>query len=569
MDDFDSTTDTVSVLKSFDTIIRVFFFNNDGIPVFQYHQSKTITAPPNIDNQPNFSQDEASVQILQPVFYDGAKFGKVYMEINKDFINLWKENQRQRLIIFFFITLILAFIFAILIEPLITAPILKLAKAMQKVEKNHDFSQHLLTKEKKEIAQLYNGFNSMLSSVKTFSKELQEHKDAIDQAAIVSVTDVTGKIIYVNQHFINTSGYSREELIGQNHRIIKSDAHDGELFRSLWHTISNGNVWHGDICNQAKDKSYYWVHATIVPFLNEKGKPIHYMAIRYLITDKIIAEQKLAKINHQQEQIIKKRTSELEASNEQLIESEKMASLGGLVAGIAHEVNTPIGIGVTASSHLQNEIAQLKMNLAEGTLAKNEFNEFLEDASEASEIIQNNLIRAAEIIRSFKQVAVDQTSEETRLFNLEEYLHEIILNLRPTLKKTHHEIKVACSSEINIYSLPGAYSQILTNLIMNSVIHAYEKNEWGVIKISATQTDQQLHIQFEDDGKGMSEEIRNNIFEPFFTTRRGKGGSGLGMHIVYNLVTQSLKGTIKCMSNTDKGTVFEIKIPSTNEYNAI
>lgn len=254
--------------------------------------------------------------------------------------------------------------------------------------------------------------------------------------------------------------------------------------------------------------------------------------------------------------------NELRQTQKQLVESEKMASLAGLVAGVAHEINTPIGIGVTASSHLHSELKEIDKKHTENTLSAEDFEEFLEDARSATHIIQNNLQRAATLVRGFKQVAVDQSSEERRQFDLSEYLQEIILNLHPRLKKTHHQIEMAIPDDITLNSIPGALSQIFTNLILNSLAHAFDRDESGHILISAKQENTITELIYEDDGKGMPHEIREKVFDPFFTTKRGTGGSGLGMHITYNLVTTTLQGSIQCISELQQGTRFIIRIPS-------
>jgi len=253
--------------------------------------------------------------------------------------------------------------------------------------------------------------------------------------------------------------------------------------------------------------------------------------------------------------------SELKLTQKQLVESEKMASLAGLVAGVAHEINTPIGIGVTASSHLTAELEQLNDKFFDGSLATEDMQEYLEDAKSATSIIQNNLHQAATLIRGFKQVAVDQSSEEVRSFNLLEYLDEIVLNLKPRLKQTRHSINIQVDSNIEMNTVAGALAQIITNLIMNSLMHAFDEQQTGMMTISAELNDELLLLTYQDNGKGMNKDAQQNIFEPFYTTKRGAGGSGLGMHITYNLVTSTLQGTIECISTEGQGAKFMLRFP--------
>jgi len=235
-----------------------------------------------------------------------------------------------------------------------------------------------------------------------------------------------------------------------------------------------------------------------------------------------------------------------------------MAALGGLVAGLAHEINTPIGVGVTAASLLLEKTTAFAELFKTGALKRSDLEKFLEIAQQGSRITFTNLNRAAELIQSFKQVAVDQSSESRRSFNLTTYIAEVLLQLSPKLQPAQHQITITGDPELTLTSYPGAFSQIVTNMVINSLLHAYESGEQGQITISVQQTESQLIFEYADDGRGIPPEHLSKIFEPFFTTKRGQGGSGLGLHIVYNLVTQKLGGTIRCESQIGNGTRFLI-----------
>lgn len=259
----------------------------------------------------------------------------------------------------------------------------------------------------------------------------------------------------------------------------------------------------------------------------------------------------------------------LRRTQEQLVQSEKMAALGGLVAGVAHEINTPVGVGVTAASHLEQKTRELNVLYHKGQMECSDLEKYLKTANESAGIILRNLRRAAEIIRSFKEVAVDQTSEQERTFNLRGYIDEILLNLHPKLKKTRHSVTVLCPEDLELDSYPGMFSQMITNFVMNSLVHGFDPNTQGEIEIEATREADILRIRYSDNGKGMREEIRSRVFEPFYTTKRGQGGTGLGLHLIYNLVTQRLNGHIRCESTPGKGTTFIIQLPLTTELPAI
>lgn len=272
--------------------------------------------------------------------------------------------------------------------------------------------------------------------------------------------------------------------------------------------------------------------------------------------------QELQAMNEELQQALEN----LHQTQAQLVQSEKMASLGNLVAGIAHEINTPIGVGVTATSHLQKITQEFIALYKSGGLKRTDLITYLEESDEAASIIGSNLDRASQLVRSFKQVSVDQSSEGRRVFNAAHYLGELLLSLQPKLKRTHHKVLVHCDENLEIDSFPGAFAQIITNLIMNSLLHAYEPDARGQMTIQIITVDnQRIQLTYRDDGKGMEQSIVDKIFNPFFTTKRGKGGTGLGMYVVYNIVTQQFGGTIECISDLGKGTTFIIEFPLERE----
>lgn len=245
----------------------------------------------------------------------------------------------------------------------------------------------------------------------------------------------------------------------------------------------------------------------------------------------------------------------------QLVETEKMASLGDMVAGIAHEVNTPIGLGVTASSLLSDKLNEIKAAFESKTLKSSQLKKFLNDGEENVAIIFRNLERAAKLISSFKKVAVDQSSAETRTFNVRELMEEILLTLAAKLKSANVAYHLDCPSDLVVTSKPGPINQILINLILNSIYHAFEGVDNGAVDIKVMSLSDQLHLNYSDNGVGIDEGIKSRIFEPFTTTKRGSGGSGLGMHLVYNLVTQALDGHISVDSELGQGVKFDITFP--------
>jgi signal transduction histidine kinase len=251
----------------------------------------------------------------------------------------------------------------------------------------------------------------------------------------------------------------------------------------------------------------------------------------------------------------------LKTTQNQLVESEKMAALGGLVAGVAHEINTPLGLGVTAASLLADKITDFVEIYKTGQMKRSDLQNFLNNIMQNSTMILTNLNRAGDLIASFKQVAVDQTSEAQRSFKINEYLEETLLSLRSSLKKTNHQIEINGDENLKVNNYPGAFSQIVTNLVMNSLVHAYQDLDRGKLTFNFVREGEKVIFEYADDGAGIAPENLSKIFEPFFTTKRNRGGSGLGLNIVYNLVTQKLQGSIKCESQLGAGTKFFIKFP--------
>jgi signal transduction histidine kinase len=256
---------------------------------------------------------------------------------------------------------------------------------------------------------------------------------------------------------------------------------------------------------------------------------------------------------------------ELNAAQQNLIDAERLAALGGLVAGVAHEVNNPIGISLTVASSFLRRAEMFDAELKSGApLRRSQLEEFVRISSDAARQLASNLHRAGELIQSFKQVAVDRSHAERRQFSLGEATDQIIASLRPVLKKAPIAVSVDVPDGLVVDGYPGSYGQILTNLFLNAVAHAFPNGRAGAISISAKPRGaDDIEIVFADDGAGMSPEVQRQAFDPFFTTRRNEGGTGLGLHIVYNLVTQQLGGRMMLNSRPGQGTTFRIIMPRT------
>lgn len=290
-------------------------------------------------------------------------------------------------------------------------------------------------------------------------------------------------------------------------------------------------------------------------------------------------ETRNTELNDELEHRVKDRTQELEETNrdlsatlaelektilrleharDELVRSERLASLGSLVAGVAHELNTPIGVAVLASSTLLDLTKKFKAS-AETGLSRSVLNEYIESSLEGNLLIARNLDLAAERIRSFKQLSVDQTSEQRRAFEMKEIVEEVLETMRPALKRTSHQVKLGVSEGLVLDSYPGLIGQLVMNLINNALMHGFEGKENGEIRIDARALDEEFfELRVADNGIGMSAEVAAQVFDPFFTTKLGHGGSGLGMHIAYSIVTKNLGGSIRLETRPGEGAMWVI-----------
>lgn len=458
---------------------------------------------------------------------------------------------------------------------------------------------------------------ALRTSQEKFSKAFKHCADIIGITHLAS-----GRYMEVSEAFFDTFGYTRAEVVGKISSASDQKVNTNETF-PLWLRIDERNKVFQKLKKDhtLKNLETYWctksgkIHiglysAEVITIGNDP-------CIIYAwhdITDRKCDEEDLQEAHDQLENKVEQRTHELLSLNQELIamneelqgtnrelekeiterrriekelsssnqkltqaidklqtmqaylvESAKMAALGNLVAGIAHEINTPVGIGLTASSHLQELTKEFSHLCIHGTPRRQDLKNYLEELHEVATIIFKNLERAGKLIQSFKQVSADQSSELGRVFNLKKYLKEILLSMHPQLKKCNHHITLTCSDKLTLNGFPGAFSQVVSNLIMNSVIHAYDPGDQGNITITVKVEDRNILLIYTDDGKGMSTPILAKIFDPFFTTKRGHGGTGIGLHIVYNIVTQQFKGTINCESQAGCGTTFRIRLPLLKE----
>lgn len=299
----------------------------------------------------------------------------------------------------------------------------------------------------------------------------------------------------------------------------------------------------------------------------KKGEDYYSIAITVLsivflfVTLYFITSIRMYESNKYLNQRIKESNEALEEQLQYVMETEKMAALGNLVAGVAHEINTPLGVSITSVSYLESIINKYREKLEQGTMTKTDLFEMMDKIGESTKIIIKNLNNAANLIQSFKRIAVDQSSNSIINFNLKDLIESIILSLKHEYKTLQVEIKIEVPRDLSLHTDPGALVQIVTNFIINGIKHGKVEDKDLVITLKAEEKENSVLLSYEDNGRGIENKHLPHIFEPFYTTSKNKGGSGLGLNIVYNLVTQTLKGTIHVESVVDEYTKFIIEFP--------
>lgn len=382
------------------------------------------------------------------------------------------------------------------------------------------------------------------------------------------------QFVEVNDAWLTQLGFTREEVIGRTAVELHIWANSSDRQPFIDQLIRH------HIVDQLEVKFHHKDGHIVICLLSgrvfETDDETMFIFSPLDVTRQREIENEIRDLNQQLEERVQVRTLNLERANRELgealaslknmqgelIRSEKMAALGSLVAGVAHELNTPIGTSVTVASTLREQTKSMLEDVRSGNLRRSLFDKFLLNADNGTEILQRTLGRASELVSSFKQVAVDQSSSHSRIFDLQHVLDEVVVTLAPMYKKTDYTMQLDLARGIRLNSYPGAVGQIVTNLVTNALAHGFEGRTTGAMRLSTRMLDaDQVEIKFSDDGVGIPEANQRRVFDPFFTTKLGHGGSGLGMNIVYNLVTDVLGGKIELDSKPGAGTTFTIVMP--------
>ncbi|WP_413204468.1 ammonium transporter [Rhodospirillum sp. A1_3_36] len=362
-----------------------------------------------------------------------------------------------------------------------------------------------------------------------------------------------GEILFCNDLAVSSYGLETESERTRIANLYRS-SEDREGFIQILKEKGQVDGFEAHFKGPDGEDLWLMMSARLIEFQGKQA----ILTVTTSITERKALEDGLREARENAEQAL----ADLRATQDTLVESEKMASLGGLVAGVAHEINTPVGIVLTAATHLQEKTQSLRGLFEKGGVRKSDFSDYLFTAAEATAMMVSNITRAADLIQSFKQVAVDQSSDNRRPFDLRGYLSEVLPSLGPALRKTQHSLELICPEDIRMESYPGALSQVVTNLVMNALTHAFPDDRKGSMTLSVSlDVPGWIRLTFSDDGVGIPRDNLKRIFDPFFTTRRGSGGSGLGLNIVYNIVTRSLGGRIVASSKEGEGATFTLTLP--------
>ena len=382
------------------------------------------------------------------------------------------------------------------------------------------------------------------------------------------------RFVEINESWAAQMGYQRDELLGQTPQALNIWVHPQQRLDCLEQVKRDRSVVRMEV-QQRHKLGHVMICLVSARLLDFNGVQMVLFSPIDVSRQRAI-EQEIRELNARLEDRVQQRTVKLELANQELgqaltamqamqsemLRSEKMAALGSMVAGVAHELNTPIGIGVTISSTLQNQTQTLLTELHSERPRRSFMETTLQACADGAEVLLRTLVRQSELVSSFKQVAVDQSSENRRRFDLAKMLSDLLITLEPLRRKTPFALECDLEPGIAMESYPGALGQIITNLMANAIAHAFEGRAQGLMQLTTRRLgDDQVEITFHDDGVGIPPENRSLVFDPFFTTKLGRGGSGLGLHIVYNLVSKVLGGRVDLLDDGGEGTTIQIVLP--------
>jgi len=507
---------------------------------------------------------------------DGVNLGKATLTISRDRLVETRFNFLLYSALIVIVTLFIFYLLALVLSRYVTRPISELAAIAENISKGNfifpelvkrndeiGLLQHAFKSMSNEIAKQINGLSLLNAELETRvserTKSLQFARDELVQkveqlmlvGAVVdnsyfsiSIADLRlpgTPLIYVNPAFTRITGFSAGEVLGTTSRVFQDGITDPEAMKQIHFTLENKLACTVEFLDRHRNGEDFWNRLSIFPVIIEENEPRYY----------VIFEEDIS--------ALKKVSAERETLLQEAQENQRLQSLGILVAGLAHEINNPIGIAITATTHVSQTAATVRKNAS--NLTGSALTDFLEDEEIAFQLIFDNLKRASDLIRGFKDVARDRSLDEKKEINLKVYLQSIEQSLTPVLKKAKCALSLEVDPSISLHVNSGSLGQLLTNLVLNSTIHAFDGLKDRQLKISGSQTQQYVFLKITDNGNGISASVLPNLFTPFYTTSRAKGGTGLGLYISRQIATEVLNGSLSVENLPEKGCEFTLRLP--------
>lgn len=535
-----------------------------------------IVAKEPLDSNQKNNVDIPPYVIEFPIRTDGINLGKATVAISRVRLVETRSNILVYTSLVGIASLLIFYLLTIFISRYITKPISELADIAEGISQG-EFKTPQFIKRNDEIGLLQNAFQSMSAEIarrindlrllnadletriRDRTESLQLVRDELIQkidslnllAAVVdkstfgiSIADLRSPgipLIYVNPAFTKVTGYSAEETIGTQCRIFQDGITDAEAMNQINLAIENKSACTVEFMDHHKNGEAFWNRLSIFPVIIEDSSPRYYVIFQTDIST------------------LKKVSTEREALLQEMQENQRLKSLGVLVAGLAHEINNPIGIALTATTHISQTSATMRQNVM--NLKDTELTEFLEDEEIAFQLIFDNLRRASDLVRGFKDIAADRSLDEKKEINLRSYIQSIEQSILPVLKKAHCKLTVEIDPSISLRINTGSLGQLITNLVLNATIHAFDGLEDCRIQITGNQNSQYVTLKISDNGNGIPVHVLPNLFTPFFTTNRSKGGTGLGLYVSRQIATEVFKGSLNVQNLPDGGCEFTLQIP--------
>ncbi|CAM3835167.1 ATP-binding protein [Polynucleobacter antarcticus] len=507
---------------------------------------------------------------------DGINLGKATVSISRVKLIETRSSILWNTSLIGIAALFIFYLIALIISRYITKPISELVVIADNISKGY-FKTPEFTKRSDEIGKLQNAFQSMSAEIakrindlyllnadlekrivdRTESLELakDELTQKIDNLKLfgavidnshfgISIADLKAPgtpLIYANPAFTRITGYTAEQAIGTQCRIFQDGIANPETMNQINLALKNKTACTVEFLDHHQNGEAFWNRLSIFPVVIEEIEPRYYVIFQNDIS------------------ALKKANSEREVLLQEIQENQRLQSLGILVAGLAHEINNPIGIAITATTHVSQTAANIRKNAE--NLKGTELSDFLEDEEIAFQLIFDNLRRASDLVKGFKDIATDRSLDEKKEINLQVYIQSIQQSLTPVLKIARCKLSLDIDPTISIQINTGSLGQLVTNLVLNATIHAFDGLQNRQIKISGRQTENDIILKISDNGNGVESNVLPNLFTPFFTTARSKGGTGLGLYVSRQIATEVFKGSLFVQNIPDSGCEFTLHIP--------